>query len=153
MKHKNNDMVPQIFLAVVSVILVGVIVYYVMNSIKSSTRLADTVIAKAEVTASNYAEYEIAMYDGEELRGSEVVNFIKRELGDYSYSDTAPIYVQVVNKISEATYSHTHFNNKDIDNIRNFSSTEYYIKPTALFTGEVIRTENRVIVGVRFTQK
>lgn len=152
MKHKNNDLVPHIFLAVVGVILVGIIVCYIINSVKSTTRVADIIIADTEELASDYAEHEINVYDGEIIRGSEVVNFIKKRLGDYSSSETAPLYVEVVTKYSGESYEKTHINNALIDNIKNFSSLEYYIKPTALFMGEVIRTENRVIIGVKFTQ-
>ncbi len=153
MKHKNNDFVPQIFLAVVAVILVGIIIHYIMNSVRATTRLADNVIANTETSASEYAEYDIVKYDGEEIRGSEVVNFIKKQLGDYSATEEAPIYVEAVTKLSGAAYTHTFTNNKHLKDIKNFSNMEYYIKPTALFTGEVIRNGNKVILGVRFTQR
>lgn len=152
MKQKNNDLVPQIFLAVVGVVLVGIIIYYAINSVNSTTRVADAVIANVEQTASDYSEHEILIYDGETIRGSEVVNFIKRRLGDFSSNDTAPIYVEVLTKVSVSTYTHTYKNKECLDDIRNFSNVEYYIKPTALFIGEVIKTENMVIIGVRFTQ-
>lgn len=152
MKNKNNDMVPHIFIAVVGVILVGIIVLYIINSVNSTTRVADIIISDTEKLASEYAEYDIEVYDGEVIRGSEVVNFIKKNLGDYLLSETAPLYIEVKTKLSEITYTNTYINNAQIDNIRNFSSIKYYIKPTALFTGEVIRTKNRVIIGVKFTQ-
>lgn len=152
MKHKNSDLVSQIFLAVVGVILVGIIVNYIINTVKSTTRVADIIIADTEGLASEYAEHDINVYDGEVSRGSEVVNFIKRMLGDYISSEAAPLYVEVVTKLSESTYINKHINNEHIDDIKNFSCIEYYIKPTALFTGQVIRTENRVIIGVKFTQ-
>jgi hypothetical protein len=124
-----------------------------MNSVKSTTRLADNVIASTEDTASYYAEYDILMYDGEQIRGSEVVNFIKKRLGDYSTTQKAPIYVEVVKKAPGSNHNHTYTNNEYIADIKNFSSIERYIKPTAIFIGEVIKTENRVILGVKFTQK
>lgn len=153
MKHKNNDMVPKIFIAVVGVILTGIIVYYVMNSVNSTTKLADSVILSTEEISIGYEEHDIVMYDGEDIRGSEVVNFIKKHIGDYMPSDTAPIYVEVVTKASSSVYTHTYTNNAYIDEIRNFSSIDYYVKPTAIFTGEVIRTVNKVIIGVKFIQK
>ena len=152
MKQKNNDLVPQIFLAVVGVILVGIVIYYTINSVKSTTRVADAVIANTEQTASDYSEHDILIYDGEAIRGSEVVNFIKKRIGDYSSDEIAPIYVEVLTKVSTSTYTHTYKNKEYFDDIRNFSSIEYYIRPTALFIGEVIITENKVIIGVRFTQ-
>lgn len=153
MRYKNSDLVPQIFLAVVGVIFVGIIIYYTINSLKSSTRVADAVIAGVEDTASEFAEYSITMYDGEEIMGSEVVNFIKKNLGDYSSTETAPIYVEVVVKNSGTTYTKRHSNKTYIKETKNFSNVQYYIKPTALFAGEVIRNQNKVIIGVKFTQK
>lgn len=153
MKHKNNDLVPQIFLAVVGVILVGIIVSYIANSVKNTTKVADIIIADTVELATDYVEHDICVYDGEVIRGSELVNFIKKRLGDYSPSEIAPLYVEVMTRLLERAYINTHINNEYIDDIKNFSSLEYYIKPTALFIGEVIRTENRVIIGVKFTQK
>lgn len=153
MKSKNIDLVPQIFLAVVGVILVGMIIYQVMLSVKSTSKIANTVIASTEETATNYIEYDLTMYDGEEVRGAEVVNFIKKHLGDYSETEEAPIYVEVVSKYSGTTYTNTYTNNVHISEIKDFTKISYYIKPTAIFSGEVIRNENKVILGVKFTQK
>lgn len=152
MKHKNNDIVPHIFLAVVGVILVGIIVTYIVNSVNSTTRVADIIIADTGELATDYAEHSICVFDSEVIRGAEVVNFIKRELGDYSSSEIAPLYIEVVTRLSETTHINTHVNNEHIDDIKKFSSINYYIKPTALFTGEVIRNKNRVVIGVKFTQ-
>ena len=149
MKHKNNDIVAQIFLAVVGVILVGIIIYYTMGSVSSTTRLADNIITNSEKMAVDYDEYEIVKYDCEDIRGSEVVNFIKRQLGDFSATEEAPIYIEVISKASSATYT----NNQYIEQIKNFSIIDRYIKPTAIFAGEVIRTGNDVIIGVKFSQR
>jgi hypothetical protein len=151
LKSKNNDLVTQIFLAVVGVIFAGMIIYYVMNSIKVTSRLADTVLSSAEGTASEYAEIEITIYDGEEVRGAEVVNFIKKQLGDYNSSETAPIYVEVVTNTLDGRYCNIYTNSEHIESIKSFSNKKY-IKPTAVFVGKVIRTKNRVIIGVEFTQ-
>ncbi|NLP16037.1 MAG: hypothetical protein GX379_03200 [Clostridiales bacterium] len=153
MKLKNSDLIPQIFIAVVSVIIVGIIIHYVMNSVKSTTRLANTVIANTEEAACDYIEYELVKYDGEEIRGSEIVNLIKKKLGDYLPAEKAPIYVEVITKDPNSFYNNIYNNNAYINDIKNFSSIEHYIKPTAMFAGEVIRTENRVIIGVKFTQR
>lgn len=153
MRHKNSDLVPQIFLTVVGVILVGIIIYYVMNSVQSTRRLADTIILNTEKTASQYTEHDIVKYDGEDVRGSEVTNFIKKHLGNYDTSETAPIYVEVITKISGSTNVNTYSNKEHVDDIKNFSNMQHYIKPTAIFKGEVIRNTNKVILGVKFTQK
>lgn len=153
MKHKNSDLVPKIFLSVVGVILVGIIIYYVMNSVQSTSKLADTILLGTEKTASEYAEYDIVKYNGEEIRGSEVVNFIKKHLGDYDTTEVAPIYVEVVTKIAGSTNINTYNNKEHINDINNFSNMQHYIKPTAIFKGEVIKNANNVIIAVKWTQK
>ncbi len=154
MKSKYSlDLVPYIFLSVVGVVLVGIIVYYVVNTVHNTTNLADQVISSTEETASEYADYEIAKYDGEVIRGAEVVNLIKKQLGDYDGSETAPIFVEVVTKLSGTTYSNKYVNKEFLDDIKNFSRVSNYIKPTALFGSEVVKTSNNVILGVMFHQK
>jgi hypothetical protein len=123
-----------------------------MNSVKSTTKLADAVIADTENIAYDYAEMDLTIYDGEVIRGSEVVNFIKKQLGDYAASETAPLYLEIITKASGNSSSRIYTNNKHIKDIKDFSSNEHYIKPTAMFMGKVIRNENKVIIGVNFAQ-
>lgn len=153
MKNKYNDLVPQIFIAVVAVILVGIIIYYVMGSVESTTKLADAIILDTEATASACSEYKLVKYDGEDIRGSEVVNFIKKHIGDYDSREIAPLYVEVITMISGSTKVNTYNNNEYIKDIKDFFDIQHYIKPTAIFMGEIIRTDNEVIIGIRFTQK
>ncbi|NLY48944.1 MAG: hypothetical protein GX059_08005 [Clostridiales bacterium] len=153
MKHKNADLVPQIFLAVVGVILTGMIIYYVINSAKATRQAADAIIAETLDFMAEYSEHDIRMYDGEEIRGAEVVNFIKKHLGDYGITETAQIFVEVITRPGSSTVTNRYVNREFIDNIRNFSDEEHYIKPTAVFRSEVIVNANKVITGVRFIQK
>lgn len=87
-------------------------------------------------------------FDCADVNGSEVINFIKKHLGDYTSSEAAPIYIYVKTTESENTYT----NKAYFSSISNFTDTKY-IKPTALFIGEVIKNENKVIVGVSFIQQ
>jgi type II secretory pathway pseudopilin PulG len=153
MKQKNSDMVMYIFLSVVAVIIVGLIIVFIRNSLNSTMDTANHLINEQEQTTSEIEEYSIMKYDNEEVRGSEVVNFIKKYLGDYSNTETAPIYVKVTTVTSGVTYNNTYTNGGYISDIKNFSSNQYYIKPTAWFTGKVIRTKNKAILGVTFTKK
>lgn len=89
----------------------------------------------------------IMKYD-DTVQGSDVVNCIKEILGDYTVSETAPLYVQV--ETSSATNTYT--NGSIIDEVREFSDLRY-IKPTSVFEGEVIQNVNNVIIGIRFVQK
>lgn len=150
---KNNELVPQIFLAVVGVILVGIIIYYVFDYVKSTKRLTDKILEKTNKTAIEIEENDLMIYDGEEIQGSEVVNLIKRKLGSYEETEEAPIFIRVITKKSGNTYTQTYINKKHIPDIKNYSVEAHYIKPTAMFIGNVLRDENKKIIGVEFTQK
>ncbi|NLC18822.1 MAG: hypothetical protein GX757_06295 [Clostridiales bacterium] len=153
MKQKNSDIVIYIFLSVVAVIIVGMIIAFIRNSLESTMDTANHIISRQEQTISEIEEYDIMKYDNEELRGSEVINFIKKYLGDYSAEEEAPIYVRVKTKSVEGSHDNTYTNSEHILDIKNFSNQQHYIKPTAWFTAEVIRTENKAILGVAFMQK
>ena len=90
---------------------------------------------------------DIKVYDGIDVYGSDVINCIKRLLGDYVSTETAPLYVYVKTSI-ENIYVNSAF----LSDIRNFSSP-MYIKPTGIFIGEVVKNENKVIEGIKFIQK
>jgi hypothetical protein len=98
--------------------------------------------------ANELSDSDIKMYDGLDVTGSDVVNFIKRELSDYSSSEIAPVYVYVKTTNGENTY----YNGEYISNIQNFTTTKY-IKPTSKFIGDIVRDANEVIIGVKFIQK
>lgn len=91
---------------------------------------------------------DIMKYDGNKVNGSEVINFIKRQLGDYFAGETSPIYIYVKTSVSENTYTDKSY----FANITDFTDTRY-IKPTAVFMGQVIKNENKVIIGVSFVQQ
>jgi len=140
-------------MSVVAVIIVGSIIAFIRNSLEGTMDSANQLISKQEQTLSEIEEYDIMKYDNEEIRGSEVINFIKKYLGDFSPEEEAPIYVRVKTVSAEGSHDNTYINSEHISDIKNFSSLQHYIKPTAWFTAEVIRTENKVILGVAFMQK
>jgi len=98
--------------------------------------------------ATELTERDLTQFDGLEVTGSDVVNFIKKELGEYVSTDTASFYVYVKTSTSENTY----FNGANISNMQKFTHS-MYIKPIGKFTGEIVRDENKVIVGIKFIQK
>ena len=52
-------------------------------------------------------------------KGQEVVNFIKKQLGDYLPTEAAPIYVEVVSKTLDSTYSRIYTtNNEHLEDIK-----------------------------------
>jgi hypothetical protein len=109
-----------------------------------------TMTAKEKLDEFNVSlsESDIIMYDGYEVCGSDVVNFIKKNLGSYTGSETAPIYIQVV----EGAVRYVYINNLYFSEIQDFSNA-MYIKPVAVYTCTVIRDANEVIIGVRFVKR
>lgn len=90
----------------------------------------------------------ITKYDDIEVYGSDVINCVKENLGDYSETETAPLFVHVETSKSINTYT----NISIIDGIRDFTKINY-VKPTAVFQGDVVRNINDVIIGINFVQK
>lgn len=90
----------------------------------------------------------IKKYDDTKVNGSEVINCIKKLLGDYPEGETAQIYIYVKTSKSENTYTDKSY----FSNITDFTDSRY-IKPTAVFMGKVIQNENKVILGLSFVQQ
>lgn len=97
--------------------------------------------------AAELSESNITMYDGLEVTGSDVVNFIKKHLGGYTATQTSPMYVYV-----KTEAENTYYNSADIINIQNFTHLKY-IKPIGKFTGEIVRDANDMIIGIKFIQQ
>lgn len=91
---------------------------------------------------------DLVMYDGKEIQGNDVVNLIKKKLGEFTDTEIAPIYINVVTSKSINKY----INGVNVNNIQNFTSVNY-INPNAIFLGEIQKDKNHVILGIKFTQK
>ncbi len=153
MKHKNSDLPAYWILTLLGVILVAAMVLYIKLFFDSTRKPMDQIIDSTAAMANELLEREITMYEGEEIKGSEVVNYIKRNLGDYTSAETAPIFVRVKTAFAGTAYTNDYTNKAHIRDIRNVSAMEYFIKPTAYFSCEIIRSENKVVLGVSFIQR
>ena len=153
MKHKNTVMIDQWLMAVFSVVLVACIIIYIKNFYDDTRHSSDKVINHTKELTKNYDEYELTIYEDQELKGSQAVNFMKEYLGDYTDTEVSPYFVRVKTMVSGVTYTNDYVNKAHIKDIRNVSELQYYIKPTAYFSCEIIRSENKVILGICFTQK
>ncbi len=149
MKTGNISAALKLIMFSVSVLITCVVVFVAITTSQEARKISDGVIRQLGEINDDIADGGIMIYDGSDVYGSEVINFIKKMLGDYSSSEASPIYVYIKTSGSENTY----INNTYIKNIRQFTDVQHYIKPTATFTGEVMKNTNDVIVGVRFVQK
>lgn len=153
MKHKNSDLPANALLSLFAVVTVACIILYCKINIDSYKNTADKILENSDEMSTDYEEYDIAKYDGEKVRGSQVINYIKKNLGEYTTGEAAPIFVRVVTKASGYEYVNEYTNNEHLKDIKNISEADHYIKPTASFSAEVIRSGNKVILGICFTQK
>lgn len=100
---------------------------------------------KLSVLATQLQESDFTLYDGLEVTGSDVINFIKQHLCSYSETEISPIYVYVKTNLTDKAY----INGSELDKIRDYTH-EQYINPLGKFKGTVARDENDVIQGVLF---
>lgn len=137
----------RILIFAAAVIITCIMVALGFQAADTAKALSNNAISQMADLNNDINDSEIKMYDDMEVYGSDVVNFIKKHLGDYTETETAPIYVNVITSLSENTYR----NNSCHTQIRDFTNNRY-IKPTAKFVGHLIVNSNKVIVGITFTQ-
>lgn len=149
MRVNNIEKATYILILAASTIITCVIVWIGFTSMNTGKELAFTANEQIAKLNNDIKDSGITKFHQEEVQGSEVINFIKEYLGDYSEGEAGEIYIIVKTNDSENTY----INETHINNFYDFTNKEYYIKPTGLFRGEVIKSENEVILGVKFVQK
>lgn len=92
-------------------------------------------------------ESDVLQYDGAVVNGSDVINFIRKNLSECEPGGTAPFRVVV-----ETSVITVYEDNSMLKELMNFSHASY-IAPTGRFVGMVERNENGVIASVTFIQK
>lgn len=137
----------KLILIAVSLLITCIVVKVGMIVVDNAKALSDT--ANEQITNMNQemSNGEIMIYE-DEVYGADVINAIKKLLGNYTSTETAPLYVYVKTSNSENTY----INSTYFSYITDFTNSKY-IKPTAVFDGEVVKNKNRVIVGIKFIQQ
>lgn len=138
----------KIMILAASTLITCVLVALGLSTMRSARNLNDTAMAQIIELNNELKDSDMKRFNGIEVYGSEVVNLIRKELGDYDDGESAPIYIRIISSTSDYTYT----NGSQIKNLQNFTH-ERYIKPTAVFIGNVDINENDVILGIRFTQK
>lgn len=153
MRHKNTDIVQWIILSVVGVVILGFLINKMFIYVNTTSDATDKIVDKAQEQIYDYIDSELAQYDGEKVRGYGVRNLIKEQLGNYSITESAPIYVKVTTVVSGITYNNLYQNSQYISNMKDFTSTQYFINPTAWFKTTVAKSANQAILGVTFVQQ
>ena len=114
---------------------------------KQSMKISSANSKELDEISSELSERDLVMYDGLEVKGSDVINCIKKQLGSYTNTETAPVSVNVITSNTNYTY----VNGASIEAINNFANDKY-INPLKKFIGKAVRDKNKVIICLRFTQ-
>ncbi len=153
MKCKNSDLPSSMIWMVFGVVITACIIIYFTNFYNGTVDTTDKILAKSSKTVDNFDEYEVTMYEYEEVKGSSVVNYIKKNLGEYEATETAPFFIRVSIHALGRSYTNDYTNKEHIIDIKNVSAIDYFINPNAYFECEIIRNENKVLQGIEFVQK
>lgn len=142
------DSVNRFFLIAAGLIVTAGLVFLALRMADIGTETAEYVMEEFRLFAKDIKEEEMLQYDGALVSGSDVVNFIMRNLSKESVYGDSTVRITVrcgSEKITYSTY-------EEAKNIKNFSH-ENYINPMYMFQGTVIRNKNGVISEVLFEQR
>ncbi|MHB8131368.1 MAG: hypothetical protein ACYDEX_20495 [Mobilitalea sp.] len=148
MRTHSSDEVFKFLIIAMLAFITCMLVYFWDQAANDAKGISESAITQMEDLNKDIMDSGLKKFDDEEVYGSEVINCFKKYLGDYTSAETAPIYIYVKTSISENSYT----NSINKNNIDNFSSM-MFIKPTALFNGNLIRNTNDIIIGISFVQK
>lgn len=135
----------------IGAVLLGItitLIITLVNSSKKGERTTYIVGEKIDKFNQSLEESEIVMYEGQDVKGSDVISFIKKNLGGYDSTDVSDMYVYVKTNKSENTYVNAEY----IKDIQDFTKNRY-IKPIANFKCDITRDTNDMIIGVNYTQQ
>lgn len=148
MKTGNINTALRLLLFAVSVLITCIVVKTGLTAAEEAKRISYNAVNQMSELNHDLEDSGIMMFDDNEVYGSEVVNLIKKELGDYTLEETSPISISVRTVVSSNTYT----NNSCITHVKDFTDISY-IKPTAIFQGDIIKNSNDIIIGINFVQK
>lgn len=142
------DSVNRFFLMAAGLIITTGLIIVAFRMADIGTETAGQVMEEYIQFGSKMRESEILQYDGTQVSGSDVRNFLRKYLPDNYGNADHQVPVTVITGRGKMEYqSYT-----EIKEINNYSHITY-INPKSLFWGTVERNENGVICKVRFEQR
>ncbi|NLK74036.1 MAG: hypothetical protein GX288_01945 [Clostridiales bacterium] len=129
------------------------------SSVNASTNNFNSMIGQ-------YSEVDLAIYDGADVQGSEVVNLIKKTTSDNALAigvlttkrantDNKMVYYNktyTVDTQGEGILSDSSAEYSTIEEATHPESKDDYINPSAQFTGKVHKNKNGLIICIEFVQ-
>ncbi len=140
------ESITRFFMIAASLIITAGLIFVAFRMADVGRGTANHVMQELADFGNEIKDNEILQYDGVELAGSDVANFLRKQFSK-RISDTGFV-VKVVTDRGTIIYSEY----EDIKEIYNFSHASY-IEPMAVFRGTVYRNENGVITEVCFQKK
>lgn len=148
MKYNHITDATKVLLIAATTMITCIIVALGMNTMGIAKELNLNATDQISRLNNDLKDSDIKRMDGALVSGSEVVNFIKKYLGDYSDPYKSTMTVSVKTDRIDKSYD----SEDDIKKLRDFTHS-YYIKPTANFLASVEHNKNGIIMSVRFVQQ
>lgn len=140
------ESITRFFMIAASLIITSGLIFIAFRMADIGKGTANEVMKELETFSNEIKDSEILQYDGVELMGSDVANFIRKHFS--KRIDSVGFVIKVVTDTGTIMYSEY----EDTKEIYNFSHASY-IEPMAVFYGTVHRNENGVITEVCFAKK
>lgn len=119
--------------------------FYIAREAKATAAISTDRLYKVQ---TDLKESELTKYDGVKVSGSDVRNFIKKQVGHYDETEEAPVTVCVTT--TKGTFSF--INTEYLLNIKK-QEDKRYISPIHNFICSVVRDENDVISKILFSEQ
>jgi len=148
MKTGNIDVAYKLLILAATTIITCIVIGIGFIAANNAKSIGNTTIDKLNSLNKELMESDIEMYDGLIITGSDVVNYTKKELGNYNSLEVAP-YSIIITTNSTTT---THNNNSNLSNLSDFTNS-MYCNPMKKFKGKVNKNNNDVILNITFIQQ
>jgi len=142
------ESINKFFIIAASLIVTAGLIFVGFRMADIGTEAANHAIEKLVVFERELQKAELLQYDGAEVSGSDVVNFLRKHLDERSSVEQKGMKIIVIQGEKCKEYEKA----DEIKEICNFSH-ESYINPSALFVGNVSENANGIISEVSFVLK
>lgn len=140
------DSINRFFTMAAGLVITASLIFVAFRLADEGKRLGEHAVSSLAKVNAEWKEDEITRYEGLTVKGSDVINFMRKNLSMNLQDGSEQLVV-----ITETDVVTVHKNMDSMEDVMNFSHASY-INPTSEFVGKVNRNENGVIVSVRFTQ-
>lgn len=147
LRGNHMEIAPQALILAAGVVLSVVLISIMISQFRDAQNMSNAVGNQIVSKTQEIMENDIMQYDGLTVKGVDVINFYKKNLGEYVSGSTAPFVMTVA--WAGGTFSYT--DGTMLDKIRDEGSS-HYIKPVSQWKCKVQRNKNGIITEVKFTK-